>query len=328
MESGQRDALTQEIVGGSPALLEVLRQLEVVAPTDATVLIQGETGTGKELIARAIHGLGSRRDRPFLKLNCAAIPSNLLESELFGHERGAFTGAVTRKPGRFELADKGTLFLDEVGDIPLELQPKLLRVLQEKEFERLGGTRTQRVDVRIVAATNQDLPGMIAAKQFREDLYYRLNVFPLSLPPLRERREDIPMLVQHFVDKFARRMNRAIDRISARAMEVLSSHPWPGNVRELQNVMERAVVLCAGDTLTIDEGWLRRDVKTPPVIGMRGLGRLDPNQERTLIEVALSDSRGRVFGPQGAAEKLGIPRSTLESRIRTLRINKYQFKSA
>jgi len=328
MEMGQRDMWTQEIVGGSLALLEVLRQIEIVAPTEATVLIQGETGTGKELIARAIHGLGSRRDRPFLKLNCAAIPSNLLESELFGHERGAFTGAVTRKPGRFELADKGTLFLDEIGDIPLELQPKLLRVLQEKEFERLGAIRTQRVDVRIVAATNQDLTAMMAAKRFREDLYYRLNVFPLSLPPLRERREDIPALVRHFVDKYARRMNRTIDRISARAMEALSNYPWPGNVRELQNLVERAVVLCAGDALTIDEGWLHRDVTTPRVIGARGLGRLDPSQERTLIELALSDSRGRVFGPQGAAAKLGIPRSTLESRIRSLRINKYQFKSA
>jgi formate hydrogenlyase transcriptional activator len=328
MEIGHRVSWTREIVGGSPALQEVLRQLEIVAPTDATVLIQGETGTGKELIARAIHGLGSRRDRPFIKLNCAAIPSNLLESELFGHERGAFTGAVTRKPGRFELADKGTLFLDEVGDIPLELQPKLLRVLQEKEFERLGATRTQRVDVRIVAATNRDLSEMMAVRQFREDLYYRLNVFPLSLPPLRERREDIPMLVRHFVDKYARRMDRAIDRISSRAMEALSSYLWPGNVRELQNVVERAVVLCAGDTLTIDEGWLHRDVTTPPVIGARGLCRLDPSQERTLIEGALNDSRGRVFGPRGAATKLGIPRSTLESRIRALRINKYQFKSA
>ncbi len=318
----------EEIVGGSPALREVLRQLEVVAPTDATILIQGETGTGKELIARAIHGLSARRDRPFIKLNCAAIPSDLLESELFGHERGAFTGAVIRKPGRFELADKGTLFLDEVGDIPLHLQPKLLRVLQEREFEKLGGIRTQRVDVRIVAATNQDLPAMMAAKQFREDLYYRLNVFPLSLPPLRERREDIPMLVRHYVDKYARRMNRGIDRVSSRAMEILSSYLWPGNVRELQNVVERAVVMCAGDTLTIDEGWLHRDVTTPPVIRARGLGRLDPSQERSLIEVALNDSRGRVFGPQGAATKLGIPRSTLESRIRTLRINKYQFKSA
>jgi formate hydrogenlyase transcriptional activator len=315
------------IVGGSPALREVLRQLEVVAPTDATVLIRGETGTGKELIARAIHGLSPRQDRPFIKLNCAAIPSDLLESELFGHERGAFTGAVMRKPGRFELADKGTLFLDEVGDIPLHLQPKLLRVLQEQEFEKLGGTRTQRVDVRIVAATNQDLPAMMAAKRFREDLYYRLNVFPLFLPPLRERREDIPTLIRHFVDKYARRMNRGIDRVSSRAMELLTSYLWPGNVRELQNVVERAVVLCAGDTLTIDEVWLHRDRTTPPVMGAGRLGRPDPSQERTLIEVALNDSRGRVFGPQGAATKLGIPRSTLESRIRALRIDKYQFKS-
>src|SRR5215813_1557981 len=239
----------EQIVGRSAALRRVLRQVEVVAPTDSGVLIQGETGTGKELIAQAIHNRSARRERSLIKVNCAAIPSGLLESELFGHEKGAFTGAITRKPGRFELADKGTLFLDEVGDIPLELQAKLLRVLQEHEFERLGSARTQQVDVRVIAATHRDLKQMIAEGTFRSDLYYRLHVFPLTVPPLRERREDIPLIVHHYVDKFARRMNRRIESVPARTMDVFASYSWPGNVRELQNFVERAVILSPGSCL-------------------------------------------------------------------------------
>src|SRR5579859_2890448 len=243
------EPLFEEIVGRSPALQKVLRKVEVVAPTDSGVLIQGETGTGKELIARAIHNLSGRSDKPFVKVNCAAIPSGLLESELFGHEKGAFTGAVMRKPGRFEVADKGTLFLDEVGDIPLEVQSKLLRVLQEREFERLGSTRTQQVDVRVIAATHRDLKQMVEEGTFRSDLYYRLHIFPLVVPPLRDRREDIPLVVHHFVDKYAKRMNRSIETIPAKAMETFTSYSWPGNVRELQNFIERAVILSPGSSL-------------------------------------------------------------------------------
>src|SRR5262250_2727874 len=238
-EEPSSEAGFEQIVGRSPALRRVLREVEVVAPTDSGVLIQGETGTGKELIAQAVHNRSGRRDRPFIKVNCAAIPSGLLESELFGHEKGAFTGAIMRKPGRFELADKGTLFLDEVGDIPLDLQSKLLRVLQEKEFERLGSTRTQQVDVRVIAATHRDLKQMVEEGTFRSDLYYRLHIFPLTVPPLRDRREDIPLLVRHYIDKYARRMNRHIETIPARTMEVLTDYAWPGNVRELQNFVER-----------------------------------------------------------------------------------------
>src|SRR5499427_7573026 len=239
----------EQIVGRSAALRRVLRQVEVVAPTDSSVLIQGETGTGKELIAQAIHNRSARRERSLIKVNCAAIPSGLLESELFGHEKGAFTGAITRKPGRFELADKGTLFLDEVGDIPLELQAKLLRVLQEHEFERLGSTRTQQVDVRVIAATHRDLKQMVEEGTFRSDLYYRLHVFPVTVPPLRDRREDIPLLVRHFVDEYARRLNRCIETIPARTMEAIANYVWPGNVRELQNFIERAVILSPGSSL-------------------------------------------------------------------------------
>src|SRR6266436_1321051 len=253
-----------KIVGESPALRRVLKQVEVVAPTDSTVLILGETGTGKELIARALHDLSPRRERTFVKLNCAAIPTGLLESELFGHEKGAFTGAVTQKVGRFELAHRGTLFLDEVGDVPPELQPKLLRVLQEQEFERLGSTRTLRVDLRLVAATNRDLARMVADGRFRADLYYRLNVFPLVIPPLRERGEDIPRLVGHFTQRFARRMGRRIEAIPAAIMDALVSYPWPGNVRELQNVIERAVILSAGPALQVPLGDLQSDVTQAP----------------------------------------------------------------
>src|ERR1700756_2189136 len=248
-EEDREEQVFEGIVGRSVALQRALQEVQVVAPTDCGVLILGETGTGKELIARAIHNLSARRDRPLIKLNCAAIPSGLLESELFGHERGAFTGAIMRKAGRFEIADKGTLFLDEVGDIPLELQPKLLRVLQEHEFERLGSTHTQQVDVRVVAATHRDLKQMVENGEFRSDLYYRLHVFPLSVPPLRERREDIPLLVRHFVDEYAQRMNRRIETISRHAMEALTSYSWPGNVRELQNFVERSVILSPGSVL-------------------------------------------------------------------------------
>ena len=316
----------EQIIGSSPALEAVLEKVERVAPTGATVLIEGETGTGKELIARAVHNLSPRCGRPFVKVNCAAIPLDLLESELFGHEKGAFTGAIAQRIGRFEMADGGTLFLDEVGDIPPALQPKLLRVLQEREFERLGSGTTRRVDVRIVAATNRKLAELVAQKQFREDLYYRLNVFPIMVPALRERREDIPMLVRHYVAKYATAMRRSIHAIAPQVMDVLTSYDWPGNIRELQNVVERAVILCRGDTLTIDETWFLREAPlSGAVVG--GLGRLDEVRERQVIASALADSGGRVFGPRGAAVKLGVPRSTLESRIRSLSINKHLFKS-
>jgi formate hydrogenlyase transcriptional activator len=306
----------EEIVGRSTALQRALREVEVVAPTDSGVLILGETGTGKELIARAIHNRSGRRDRPFIKLNCAAIPSGLLESELFGHERGAFTGAIMRKAGRFEVADKGTLFLDEVGDIPLELQPKLLRVLQEHEFERLGSTRTQQVDVRVVAATHRDLKQMVRDGEFRSDLYYRLHVFPLSVPPLRERREDIPLLVRHFVDEYARRMNRRIETIPAQAMEALTSYSWPGNVRELQNFIERTVILSPGSVLRPPLADLKQATvqATSPE-----LSTLEEMQREHVLR-ALKESNWVTGGPKGAAVRLGIKRTTLAYRIRKLNI--------
>jgi transcriptional regulator with GAF, ATPase, and Fis domain len=314
------------IIGQSAALQRVLGMVQMVAPTDSTVLIQGETGTGKELIARAVHDTSSRNGRPFIRLNCAAIPFDLLESELFGHEKGAFTGAIAQKIGRFELADKGTLFLDEVGDIPLALQPKLLRVLQEREFERLGSTRTHQVDVRLVAATNRNLLDMVKRNEFRSDLYYRLNVFPIPLPPLRERREDIPALVEHFVDIYARRMGKQIDRVSPETMCALISHQWPGNIRELQNVIERTAILCEGDVFSIDETWLKREIP-------QGYGAAVPfvrtraDREREIIEAALAESSGRVAGPKGAAVKLGIPRQTLDSKIASLGIDKRHFQN-
>ena len=306
----------KEIVGRSGALQRVLRQVEIVAPTDSGVLIQGETGTGKELIARAIHNLSARRDRPFIKLNCAAIPSGLLESELFGHEKGAFTGAIMRKAGRFEVADKGTLFLDEVGDIPRELQPKLLRVLQEHEFERLGSSRTQQVNVRVVAATHRDLRQMVEDGEFRSDLFYRLHVFPLPVPPLRDRREDIPILVRHYVDKYARRMNRRIETIPSQAMEAFASYAWPGNVRELQNFIERAVILSPGSNLR------------PPLAELQQATIQDRSSKlSTLEEVerehvlrAIRESNWIIGGPNGAAARLGMKRTTLAYRIRKLNI--------
>jgi formate hydrogenlyase transcriptional activator len=315
------------IVGQSAGLREVLQLVDMVAATDSTVLLLGETGTGKELIARAIHDRSHREGRPFVKLNCAAIPSGLLESELFGHERGAFTGAITQKTGRLEAADQGSLFLDEIGDIPLELQPKLLRVLQEQEFERLGSTRTRKVNVRVIAATHRNLQQMILDKQFRSDLYYRLNVFPISIPPLRERAEDIPLLVRHFVRHFAKKMNKTIDAISDETMQALTRYPWPGNVRELQNIIERSVVIYEKGSLSIKKSWLWHDsfqveAGTQPVFVGPALG------DREIIGAALAETRGRVSGPTGAAAKLGIPPSTLESRIRSMRINKYSFKTA
>jgi formate hydrogenlyase transcriptional activator len=306
----------EEIVGRSGALQRVLRQVEIVAPTDSGVLVQGETGTGKELIARAIHNLSARRDQPFVKVNCAAIPSGLLESELFGHEKGAFTGAIMRKAGRFEVADKGTLFLDEVGDIPLEVQPKLLRVLQEHEFERLGSTRTQQVDVRVVAATHRDLKQMVEDGEFRSDLFYRLHVFPVPVPPLRDRPEDIPMLVRHYVDKYAKRMNRRIETIPSQAMEVFASYPWPGNVRELQNFIERAVILSPGTILRPPLAELKQAMMQSP---SSKLGTLE-EAEREHVLRAIRESNWIIGGPNGAATRLGMKRTTLAYRIRKLKI--------
>jgi len=300
-------ATFEHIVGSSDALQQVLDQVRTVAPTDCTVLIEGETGTGKELIAHAIHMQSPRKDRPFVKLNCAAIPSELLESELFGHDKGAFTGAIAHRAGRFEAADGGTLFLDEIGDMPLELQAKLLRVLQEHEFERVGSTYTRRVDVRIVAATNQDLAALVDEKQFRMDLYYRLNVFPVAVPPLRERREDIPILTAHFVQKYAARTSKRILRIPEDRMDALKHYPWPGNIRELQNVIERAVILTKGEILQV------------PQLPSRMISGIEPvtlrDAERDHILKALEESSWIVGGKHGAAARLGIARTTLISKM-------------
>jgi formate hydrogenlyase transcriptional activator len=311
----------EQIIGNSPALESALEQVEQVAPTDSTVLIQGETGTGKELIARAIHNLSSRCGRPFIKLNCAAIPFDLLESELFGHEKGAFTGAIAQKIGRFELADKGTLFLDEVGDIPLALQPKLLRVLQEQEFERLGSGRTHQVDVRLVAATHRNLVEMVKRNEFRSDLYYRLNVFPIPLPPLRARREDIPALVEHFVEIYARRMNKPIEQITPETMSTLSSYQWPGNIRELQNFIERSVILTSGSVLDSPLASL----KSAAVLESLGPITLE-DAERDHIRKTLEHTGWVVAGPNGAAARLGIKRSTLYFRMQKLGISRTEKK--
>ncbi|HET6931510.1 MAG TPA: sigma 54-interacting transcriptional regulator [Candidatus Acidoferrum sp.] len=307
----------EQIIGSSSALESVLEQVEQVAPTDSTVLIQGETGTGKELIARALHNLSARFGRPFLKLNCAAIPFDLLESELFGHEKGAFTGAIAQKIGRFELAHKGTLFLDEVGDIPLPLQPKLLRVLQEQEFERLGSGRTHQVDVRLVAATHRNLVEMVKRNEFRSDLYYRLNVFPIPLPPLRERREDIPALVEHFVEIYSRRMGKQIDQVSPETMSELASYPWPGNIRELQNFIERSVIVTSGNILQPPLASLRAAAE----VGTVGAITLE-DAERDHIIKTLEETRWVVSGPNGAAARLGIKRSTLYFRMQKLGISR------
>ena len=314
----------EEVIGSSPALKRILKQVATVAPTDSTVLIQGETGTGKELIARAIHNLSNRRERTLVKLNCAAIPTGLLESELFGHEKGAFTGAITQRIGRFELANHGTLFLDEVGDIPLELQPKLLRVLQEQEFERLGGTRTMRVDVRVVAATNSNLAQMVNDKLFRSDLYYRLNVFPITLPPLRERGDDIVRLTHHFVQKFRQRFKKKVQSLNQASLERLRAYPWPGNIRELENFVERAVLLAEGETLTFDTTMLppqgnghSTTTMPTPVIATAALQTL-AEVERGYISEVLRHTQGVISGKNGAAEILGLPPSTLRSRMKKL----------
>jgi transcriptional regulator with GAF, ATPase, and Fis domain len=312
-----RDHEFAGIIGTSSALRFVLDQARTVAPTSSTVLIEGETGVGKELVARAIHDLSPRRNRNFVKLNCAAIPSGLLESELFGHERGAFTGAIARKAGRFELADKGTLFLDEVGDIPLELQTKLLRVLQEQEFERLGSIHTQRVNVRLVAATNRDLTSMIADKQFRSDLYYRLNIFPIRVPPLRQRKEDIPRLVRAFVDQCARRMNKRIDFIPREVMAALMQHDWPGNIRELQNFVERAVILSRATTLLAPVMELRSRVGLATTVPIT----LDQAESSHILH-ALRETNWVIGGPRGAAARLGIKRTTLIAKMRRLRLSR------
>jgi transcriptional regulator with GAF, ATPase, and Fis domain len=305
----------EQLIGDSPALEAVLEQVERVALTDSTVLIQGETGTGKELIARAIHNISSRCGRPFVKLNCAAMPLDLLESELFGHEKGAFTGAIAQRIGRFELADQGTLFLDEVGDLPLALQPKLLRVLQEKEFERLGGTRTHQVDVRLVAATNRDLTEMVKRGEFRNDLYYRLNVFPILLPPLRARREDIPILVTHFAEIFGHRVGRQIKHIPPETMSALSSYPWPGNIRELQNLIERAVILSNYGVLPNPLPTASQCVIPPSETTLR-------DSERTLILHTLQGVGWVIGGPKGAAAKLGLKRTTLICKMQKLGISR------
>jgi DNA-binding NtrC family response regulator len=320
----------EEIVGSSTALRRVLSQVAKVASTDSTVLILGETGTGKELVARAIHNHSNRSDRAFIRVNCAAIPPSLIASELFGHEKGAFTSAVQRRVGRFELANKGTIFLDEVGELPAETQITLLRVLQERELERVGSSELISVDVRVLAATNRDLNAAVAAGTLRQDLFYRLNVFPIEVPPLRERLDDIPLLVEYLIDRYAKKTGKTITSIRKRTLEALQAYDWPGNVRELQNVVERAIVVCEGTTFSVDETWLRNDrwqERKHATVVERPLGRLDAHREKEIIEAALAKSKGRIAGPAGAAAQLGIPRTTLESKIRALGINKHVFKS-
>ena len=314
----------EDIVGRSPALQQVLHQVMIVAPTDSTVLLHGETGTGKELIARAIHNLSSRRERPYVRMNCAAIPSGLLESELFGHEKGAFTGALMQRKGRFEVADGGSLFLDEIGDISLELQPKLLRAVQEQEFERLGSTRTIQVNVRLIAATHRDLRAMIRDEKFREDLFYRFNVFPIEIPPLRERREDIPLLVSFFVSKFSARMRKQIKSIPTQAMETLTNYPWNGNVCELANFIERAVIITRGQQLEVPLATLRTSSDTVVAVSSNSTFR---QAESSVIIEALRAAAGRIAGQGGAAERLGLKRTTLQNKIRRLGIMKVQYQN-
>ncbi len=316
------------IVSASPALQAVLSRVSKVAPTDSSVLITGETGTGKELIARAIHRLSHRFSRAFISVNCAAIPLDLLASEMFGHEKGAFTGATQRHVGRFELAERGTIFLDEVGELPAETQIALLRVLQEHEFDRVGGTRTMQTNVRVIAATNRDLQAAIAAGVFRSDLFYRLNVFPIEIPPLRERREDIPLLVEYFIDRFARQAGKNIRGVNKKSLDLLQSYPWPGNIRELQNVIERSVIVCETEFFSVDESWLSRQPLATELNSSLDLAERVAAHEKEIIEAALRECGGRVYGPSGAAAKLGMPRSTLESKIRSLKIDKNRFKAS
>jgi len=331
-ETNQQTTMVEEIVGASEPLLAVLAEISIVAPTDATVLIIGETGTGKELVARAIHKRSRRCAGPFVSVNCAAIPADLIASELFGHEKGSFTGAVQRRQGRFELAAGGTIFLDEVGELPPEHQVALLRVLQEREFERVGSGRPIRADVRVIAATNRDLVSAIAEKTFRSDLYYRLNVFPVVVPPLRERREDIPLLVEYFLHRFAKRAGKRINKISKETLNIVESYDWPGNVRELQNVVERAVIVSESDALDIDERWLLGGRTTAPFAAQpiqlinRPRTRTTQKEAKEAIEMALMKSKGRVSGPFGAASQLGLPSSTLESKIKALKIDKGRFR--
>jgi formate hydrogenlyase transcriptional activator len=323
-----RSSMFEEIVGSSDKLRKVLDQVARVAPTDSTVLIQGETGTGKELIARAIHNRSKRANRAFIRVNCAAIPTSLIASELFGHEKGSFTGALQRRAGRFESAEGGTIFLDEIGELPPETQVALLRVLQEREFERVGGNRSIPVDVRVVAATNRDLSAAVAKGMFRKDLFYRLNVFPIQLPPLRDRVDDIPLLTEYLVARYGEKAGKRIRRLSKDTLDLFQSYDWPGNVRELQNVIERAVILCDEETFFVDPSWLT------PAAAPRSAGASVPlvadlaEREKAMIESALREAQGLVSGPTGAAAKLGVPRQTLESKIRKLGINRHQFKSS
>jgi formate hydrogenlyase transcriptional activator len=325
-EEIDRTSMFEEIVGSSKPMRQVVKQVEKVAPSDSTVLILGETGTGKELVARAVHRRSKRASRAFVRVNCAAIPQSLIASELFGHEKGAFTGALQRRLGRFEAADGGTIFLDEIGELPMETQIALLRVLQEREFERVGSNHPVKVDVRLIAATNRDLPAAVNAGTFRQDLFYRLNVFPIAVPPLRERADDIPLLVEYFVGRFAKSNGRNIRNIGKQTLEQLRAYDWPGNIRELQNVVERAVILSEGDTFVVDESWLKREPAGPSQPGLavpfEGLSAL-ADREVEMIEAALAESHGRIAGPSGAAAKLGIPRQTLESKIKRLGIDKY-----
>jgi formate hydrogenlyase transcriptional activator len=326
-EEIDKTSMFEEIVGSSSALKAVLTRVAKVAPTDSTVLITGETGTGKELVARAIHKRSQRSPRAFVSVNCAAIPASLLASELFGHEKGSFTGAFQRRLGRFELAEGGTIFLDEIGELPTETQIALLRVLQEHEFERVGGNKAIRADVRVITATNRDLKTAIEAGIFRSDLFYRLNVFPIEMPSLRERKEDIPLLVEYFIDRYAGKAGKKIRGINKKTLDLLQSYPWPGNIRELQNVIERSVIVCDTESFSVDESWLvRESSQTQPA--SQPLSNKLVTQEKEMIEAALAECKGRVSGPLGAAAKLSIPPTTLESKIRSLKIDKYRFKSA
>jgi formate hydrogenlyase transcriptional activator len=320
-----RSTSSEAIVGESAALKSVLQQVTLVAPTDTTVLILGETGTGKELIARAIYERSNRSKRPFVRVNCAAIPPSLIASELFGHEKGAFTGALQRRLGRFEAADGGTIFLDEIGELPMETQITLLRVLQEREIERVGSSQSIPIDVRIIAATNRDLTAAVAAGTFRRDMFYRLNVFPIHMPALRERLEDIPLLVEHLIERYAAKAGKKFRSIKKQTFETLQAYDWPGNIRELQNVIERAVILCEDEEFSVDETWLRRESSRLSVPSSPLLATL-ADREREMIEAALAESKGRISGPFGAAAKLGVPRQTLDSKIANLQISKLRFK--
>jgi len=325
-EEIDKASMFEEIVGTSPPLQAVLSRISKVAPTDSSVLITGETGTGKELVARAIHRRSRRAAHAFVSVNCAAVPRDLILSELFGHEKGAFTGATQRRFGRFELAEGGTIFLDEVGELPAETQIALLRVLQEHEFERVGGTGTIRTNVRVIAATNRDLGAAIATGIFRSDLFYRLNVFPIEMPSLRERKDDIPLLVEYFLDRYGRKAGKSFETVSRKSLDLLQSYSWPGNIRELQNVIERSVIVCEPGNFSVDESWIsRQPVATGPSKEL-DLVRKTPSQEKEIIEAALSECGGRVYGPLGAASKLGMPRTTLESKIKSLKINKNRFR--